>query len=246
VKNYARVLLFAIPLTIASVVFAQPQTFTVNPDTSQVAFTLAGTGHHVQGTFRVQSGSIKFVSDDQKISGTVVVAAGSGNSGEPSRDKKMNSEVLQADHFAEVTFAPRSYQGTIAAAGDSNIQVSGIFTLLGTPHDITVPMQIHIDGANLKAKGHFTVPYVKWGLKDPSIFILKVAKEVDIDINLSGQLTRIALTWNGPMIHKSVTRAANGSRADLAVERKRIPGVFWRQIGWSACCLLTNRDLVIL
>ena len=50
-------------------------------------------------------------------------------------------------------------------------------------------MQIHIDGSNLTAKGHFTVPYVKWGLKDPSIFILKVAKEVDIDLTLSGRLT---------------------------------------------------------
>jgi hypothetical protein len=50
-------------------------------------------------------------------------------------------------------------------------------------------MQIHIDGASLAAKGHFTVPYVKWGLKDPSIFILKVAKEVDIDLTLAGRLT---------------------------------------------------------
>jgi polyisoprenoid-binding protein YceI len=97
--------------------------------------------------------------------------------------------VLDAEHFAEVMFAPSSYQGTIAPSGDSTIQVSGTFTLHGTPHDMTVPMQLHIDGANLTAKGHFTVPYVKWGLKDPSIFILKVAKEVDIDLTLSGQLT---------------------------------------------------------
>ena len=88
-----------------------------------------------------------------------------------------------------MTFAPSSYQGTLAPSGDSTIQVSGVFTLHGTPHDITVPMQIHIDGASLTAKGRFTVPYVQWGLKDPSIFVLKVAKEVDIDLSLSGQLT---------------------------------------------------------
>jgi hypothetical protein len=49
-------------------------------------------------------------------------------------------------------------------------------------------MQIHIDGNNLTAKTHFVVPYVQWGLKDPSIFILKVAKEVDIDLTLAGQV----------------------------------------------------------
>jgi phage host-nuclease inhibitor protein Gam len=50
-------------------------------------------------------------------------------------------------------------------------------------------MQIHIDGSNLTATTHFTVPYVKWGLKDPSIFILKVAKEVDIDLKLVGRVS---------------------------------------------------------
>jgi hypothetical protein len=50
-------------------------------------------------------------------------------------------------------------------------------------------MQIHIDGNNCTAKTHFTVPYVKWGLKDPSFFVLKVAKEVEIDLSLVGQLS---------------------------------------------------------
>ena len=189
-KMYAPALFLALSLAIIPAAFAQHEALSINPDASQVAFTLGGSGHHVQGTFHVQKGSIDFDPSAKKISGSVAVAAGSGNSGEPSRDKKMNSDVLDTDHFAEVTFAPSSYQGTLAATGDSTIQVSGSFTLHGTAHDLTLPMQIHIDGTNLTAKGHFTVPYVKWGLKDPSIFILKVAKEVDIDLTLSGQVAR--------------------------------------------------------
>lgn len=188
-KMYATFLFSALALAFVPGALAQHQTFTVNPDVSQVAFTLGGNTHHVQGTFHVESGSIDFDPRAQKISGLVVVNAASGNSGEPSRDKKMNTDVLDTAHFAQVTFAPSSYQGTIAASGDSTIQVSGIFTLHGTAHDLTLPMQIHIDGTNLTAKGHFTVPYVKWGLKDPSILVLKVAKEVDIDLLLNGRLT---------------------------------------------------------
>jgi len=189
-KIYAQALFLAIPLALAPATFAQHETFNINPDASQVGFTLGGSGHHVQGTFHVQKGSIEFDPSAKKIAGSVVVAAGSGNSGEPSRDKKMNADVLDTAHFAEVTFVPSSYEGALAASGDSTILVAGVFTLHGAAHDLTVPMQIHIDGGSLTAKGHFAVPYVKWGLKDPSIFILKVAKEVDIDLTLSGQVGR--------------------------------------------------------
>jgi polyisoprenoid-binding protein YceI len=173
----------------AATAFAQRQTFTIDPSASQIDWALGGNGHHVNGTFHVQSGSVNFDRTAHAISGSIVVAAGSGNSGEPSRDKKMNKDVLDVEHYSEITFAPQKYDGTIAPSGDSTIQVSGIFTLHGTPHDLTVPMQLHIDNGALTAKTHFVVPYVKWGLKDPSVFILKVAKEVDIDLTLVGKVT---------------------------------------------------------
>jgi polyisoprenoid-binding protein YceI len=188
-KTVAKFLILALPLALASAAFAQHQTFTVNPDASKVAFSLGGNTHHVDGTFHVQSGSINFDSSARTISGSVVVAAGSGNSSDAGRDKKMNSDVLDVAHFADVSFVPKSYQGAVAASGDSTIQVTGVFTLHGTPHDLTVPMQIHIEGTALTAKTQFTVPYVQWGLKDPSIFILKVAKVVDIDLTLAGNLS---------------------------------------------------------
>jgi polyisoprenoid-binding protein YceI len=153
---------------------------------------LGGNAHHVDGTFHVQSGTINFDPSTQTISGSVVVAAGSGDSGDQGRDKKMKSDVLDVAHFAEVSFIPKSYQGTVSASGDSTIQVTGVFTLHGTPHDLIVPMQVHIEGQTLTARTHFTVPYVQWGLKDPSIFILKVAKVVDIDLTLVGNLSPAA------------------------------------------------------
>lgn len=165
---------------------AQQQTFTANPGTSSVTFALSGTGHEVHGTFHVTSGSVHFDRSTAKISGSIVVSAASGESGDSGRDKKMHNDVLDVAHFADVTFQPQSYQGAIAASGDSTIQVTGLFTLHGAPHEITVPMQVRIEGNSLTAKGSFLVPYVKWGLKDPSIFILKVAKEVHVDLNLAG------------------------------------------------------------
>ena len=188
-KDLFRSAVIASSLLFAVSAFAQHQTFTVDPGASQVDFALGGNGHHVNGTFKVQSGAIEFDRTAHTISGSVVVAADSGNSGEASRDKKMNKDVLDIEKYSEITFTPQKFDGVIAPTGDSTIQVSGTFTLHGTPHDITVPTQIHIDGTSLTAKTQFVVPYVKWGLKDPSVFILKVAKEVDINLTLVGKVT---------------------------------------------------------
>jgi polyisoprenoid-binding protein YceI len=179
----------ALLLLLANSALAQHQTFAVDAQASEVAINLGGSDHSVHGVFHVQSGSIGFSRGTPSIAGSVVVAAGSGKTGNDSRDKKMANEVLDAPRFAEISFSPKSYQGMIAPTGDSTIQVTGTFTLHGAPHELTLPMQIHIDGANCTAKTKFTVPYVQWGLKDPSIFILKVAKEVEVDVSLAGRLS---------------------------------------------------------
>jgi polyisoprenoid-binding protein YceI len=122
------------------------------------------------------------------MSGKVVVDPGSGDSGEGSRDKKMKNDVLQAQSFSSITFEPTSFLGQLAASGTSQIQVKGNFTVIGKPHEIVVPMTVQMDGSHCTATGSFIVPYVQWGLKDPSIFVLKVGNQVKIDLSLVGQV----------------------------------------------------------
>jgi polyisoprenoid-binding protein YceI len=168
---------------------AQQQKFTLDPEKTTVSFTLGAHDGEKHGTFHAQSGSIDFDRTARTISGSIIVAAATGDSGSSSRDKKMTKDVLDASKFAEISFSPKTYQGTIAATGDSTIQVTGIFHLHGSAHEITVPVQIHIDGTNCSAKARFPVPYVAWGLKDPSFLMFTVAKEVGIDLTLAGHLS---------------------------------------------------------
>ena len=179
------VLMFAIFLGPSAL--GQHQTFAVDRDASDVRMKLNTTHEIVNGTFHVESGSIDFDLTDPHMSGIVVVAAGSGKTGNSSRDKKMN-DILKVDQFTNISFTPRTYTGTIAPSGDSNIQVSGVFTLLGTPHDLTIPMQIHIAGSKAIAKAQFVVPYVQWGVKNPSFLIWKADNDVSIDLSLVGEL----------------------------------------------------------
>ncbi len=169
--------------------FAQHQTFAVNPDASEVRMQLNTTHEVVNGLFHVQSGSIDFDRTAARISGTVVVAAGSGKTGNDSRDKKMHKDILKVDQYTTISFSPKTYTGTIGPSGDSTIQVSGMFTLLGTPHDLTVPMQVHMEGSKATVKAKFIVPYVQWGLKNPSFMIWKADNDVSINLNLVGEIS---------------------------------------------------------
>ena len=181
---------FALAAVLAPAALAQHQTFVVNPDASEVKITLKTTHELVNGTFHVQSGSIEFDRTAPKMSGSVVVHAGSGKTGNDSRDKKMNKDILKVEQYATVSFEPKTYTGAIALSGDSTIQVTGVFTLLGTPHEITIPILVHLEGITATAKAHFIVPYVQWGLKNPSFMIWKADNDVAIDIFLDGRLSK--------------------------------------------------------
>ena len=185
-KSFA---VLALAVVLAPAVFAQHQTFAVNPDASEVKMKLKTTHEVVSGTFRIQSGSIEFDRSAPEMSGLVAVLAGSGKTGNDSRDKKMNKDILKVDQYTTVSFVPKTYTGTIAPSGDSTIQVSGVFTLLGTAHDLTIPMQIHMDGSKATARAHFVVPYVQWGLKNPSFMFWKAENDVAIDLTLVGQVS---------------------------------------------------------
>src|SRR5882757_6836650 len=160
-KSFA---LLALAVILAPAALAQHQTFAVNPGASEVKMTLKTTHELVNGAFHIQSGSVEFDRNTPKMSGSVVVLAGSGKTGNGSRDKKMNKEILRVEQYATVSFSPRSYGGVIASSGDSTIQVTGIFTLLAMPHEVTVPLLVHLEGTTATAKAHFSVPYIQWGL----------------------------------------------------------------------------------
>ncbi len=182
--------LFAIATVLAPLALAQQQNFVVNPDTSEVRMTLKTTHEEVNGAFHLQSGTLSLDRGAARMSGSVVVLAGSGKTGNGSRDKRMNKDILEVERYATISFEPKSYTGAIASAGDSTIQVAGIFTLLATPHEISIPILVHLEGTTATAKAHFVIPYIEWGLKDPSFLFWKADKEVAIDLSLTGRLSQ--------------------------------------------------------
>ena len=175
-------------LLAAALAWGQAQEATLNFDPAQttVNFTLGDVLHTVHGSFRLKTGQVRFDPATNSISGELVVDAPSGNSGSTGRDRKMHKEILQSVRYPEVTFHPDRVDGKVLVPGRSAVQVHGMFGILGVEHEITIPAQVELAPDHWSLTVHFAVPYVKWGLKDPSTFILRVEKTVDIDLNARG------------------------------------------------------------
>ena len=175
----------------SAILYAQNKTqdkLSLDTTRSEVHFTLVSALHTIHGTFQIQQGDISFNPATGQANGSIAVDALSGKSGNSIRDHRMAKDELKAPDYKTIAFAPTRFTGTFNPTGDSTLQVHGLFTLLGTPHEIELPMQIQVNGDQIHAVGSFIVPYVQWGLKDPSSFMIKVDKEVHVDLDLSGTL----------------------------------------------------------
>jgi len=165
---------------------------TVDPVQSAVHWTLDTTVHTVHGTFALKRGAAQFDPATGKASGAVVADATSGKSGSDSRDKKMHQEVLESAKYSDVIFRPDRVEGKVAAHGPWTASVHGVFVLHGAEHELTVPAQGEFAGVSWKATAKFTIPFIQWGLKNPSNFLLKVNPEVDIEVDLTGSVQQAA------------------------------------------------------
>lgn len=180
---------FIVALLLAAVVAPAPtKTLNVNPGQSQVQFTLDTTFHTVHGTFQVKSGTIQFDPAGGPASGQLIVIASSGDSDNKSRDHKMTHEILEVDKYPDITFTPQQMKGSLAPSGASQIQLEGVINLHGQPHPMTLDVKAEVQGDSLSAETSFEIPYIEWGLKNPSALFLRVKDKVQVHIHAVGQL----------------------------------------------------------
>lgn len=176
----------------AGAVAAQDTALQLDPSQTSVKFTLGDVLHTVHGAFRLKHGALQFDPASGKISGEIVVDAGSGDSGSGMRDRKMNKEILESTRYPEIVFHPDRVDGAVAIQGKSKVQVHGTFNIHGVDHEIMVPAEVEMAADHWTATVHFTVPYEKWGMKNPSTLFLRVSDSVEIDLVTAGNLVKQA------------------------------------------------------
>lgn len=160
----------------------------LDAEATTIAFTLGATLHTVEGSFDLVRGEIRFDPATGEAGGSVVVDVTSGDTGKKGRDEDMHQKVLESSEYPRAVFTPESFDGEIAPDGTSSITLEGTLTLHGSEHPVTLPTEVSVDGDRVEATGGFRVPYVEWGMKDPSKFLLRVDKHVDVTVDVVGRL----------------------------------------------------------
>jgi polyisoprenoid-binding protein YceI len=184
----ARLILFGLLLCAFPCAYAQSPKVLLqfSPAQTKINFTLGDILHTVHGSFSLKRGDVEYDLTSRSVRGELVVDATTGQSGNRTRDGKMHREILESARYPEVIFRPDKVEGTLARGGTSTVQVRGIFTIHGNDHEIIMPVRVEMFPDHWTASTHFTVPYVKWGLKNPSTFLLRVSESVEIDVRATG------------------------------------------------------------
>ena len=161
---------------------------TFDPASTSIHWTLGAVLHTVHGTFRLKSGVVHLDLNTGEMTGSLVVDATSGESGDSARDQKMHQNVLESSQYGTITLRPIHLNGAFQPSQAQTLTVDGVLNLHGKDHPLRLTVNLHPISNAVSVVTQFDVPYVQWGLKDPSTFVLRVSKEVSVEIETIAQI----------------------------------------------------------
>jgi polyisoprenoid-binding protein YceI len=158
----------------------------LDPAESKVHYRVDTTLHTVHGTFAPKRGNVRFDPESGRADGEVVVFATSGDSGNSSRDERMHKEILETAKYPDAIFRPQQIEGKVSRNGASDIKVHGVILLHGQEHELVAAVHAELAADRWKGTAKFEVPYINWGIKDPSNWLLKVQPVVNVEMDMAG------------------------------------------------------------
>jgi polyisoprenoid-binding protein YceI len=163
----------------------------LDPAQTEIRWKLSGL-HSVHGTFKLKSGEFLFNPKTGLAEGEILVDATTGESGNAARDKRMQDEVLESNRYPAIFYHPTEIKGPFKVGeGTQDLTGEGTFNIHGADHPLELPLKVQISADTVTATSRFTVPYVDWGMKNPSKFLLRVGKQVEIEVSAKGTIKQV-------------------------------------------------------
>jgi polyisoprenoid-binding protein YceI len=184
-----RLALGAALVALAPAARAQAWHVVARPAESAVRFSLVTTLHHVEGTAPLTGGELWLDTKSGEARGELTVDARALETGSKGRDRDMHQKVLESAAYPRIAFTAEHVAGAISADGEFDVVLRGRFEIHGESHPLVVTAHVRAAAGQATATTSFSVPYVAWGMRDPSKFVLRAEKEVGVEIDLAAELT---------------------------------------------------------
>jgi polyisoprenoid-binding protein YceI len=184
----ALVLLGLAHAVLAVAARAEEQTLTLDPAATTIAFTLGATLHTVEGSIRLSSGALRFDLLTGVASGEIAVDARSAATGREARDQNMHQDVLESERYPRIVFRAEKLRVVHQDPSGAVVELVGQLDLHGQQRPWTLPAKLAFQGDRVAIEAKFRVPYVDWGMRDYSTFILRVDRFVDVRVASEGRI----------------------------------------------------------
>ncbi len=169
-------------------------TLQLDADRTSINWTVGVSLRKVHGTFKLKGGEVIADPKSGVAQGEILIDAGSGMIGtgkygeDQKRTEKWQKDVLDSTHYPAIIFHPTSVEGLKEGDGEQTVKSLGTITLRGMDHPVDLTVQLQTSGHDVTATMHFQVPYVKWGLKNPSSGFTRYDSDVAVDIVAKGRI----------------------------------------------------------
>ena len=163
-------------------------TLELDPSQSTLRLTFGATLHTVHGTIGIEQGTLRFDPATHQASGKVYIDMTTASTGNGRRDRKMHEKILETPRFPRAVFTLERLDGTFNPAGTSDMVMHGTLDFHGDSRSMVLPARVRVEGDRLTGRCHLKIPYVEWGLDDPSFLLLRVEKTVDVDVQVVGRV----------------------------------------------------------
>jgi len=161
---------------------------TLTPEKSQATFRVRATLFDIDGVLALGLAQIRLDPATGAASGHITIDLRESKTGSRLRDWEMHKRVLETERYPLAVFRVDHMLGTLALSGTSNLVLAGIVTMHGAEHAMVVPVRATVSGDTFSAEALFEIPYVAWGLRDPSLLFLRVAHVAVVSVKAGGDL----------------------------------------------------------
>lgn len=165
-----------------------------DPGSAQVRFKVGSLLRDVRGSLQFKGGVLAIDPDSTLAQGELLVDATTARTGNASRDKQIEQEVLESTRYPSIFFHAEHLRGEVPQAdGTSDVVAEGTLNIHGVDHPLQMKVHLVRVGHALRATTRFSVPYVEWGMKNPRGEFFHLSKTVQVDVSAKGTIRIVAV-----------------------------------------------------